>query len=187
MTRGTTTVVGRFTQAVAWVVVAAVVVVLSIVVLLPRAAGATPYTVLSGSMEPTLEPGTLVVTRPVDFDDIALGQVITFQLESGEPTVATHRVIGRADAADGGTVLITQGDANGSPDPTPVQAEQVRGAVWYSVPELGRVNTVIGADRRQQAATVVGFGLLAYAGFSAAGALRERRSRPAPELQEVTS
>ncbi len=61
---------------------------------MPRLGGATPYTVLTSSMEPEYPPGTLVVVRPVPIEEIGIGDVITYQLESGEPTVVTHRVVG---------------------------------------------------------------------------------------------
>ena len=42
---------------------------------------------------PASAPGSVVVVRPVDPADIGVGSVITYQLESGEPEVVTHRVV----------------------------------------------------------------------------------------------
>ncbi len=160
-----------------------VVVILAAAVLVPRLAGATPYTVLTGSMEPTYPPGTLVVVKPVDMDDIAVGDVITYQLESGKATVVTHRVVGVSNRFDGTTQLITQGDANDDPDPLPVAEVQVRGRLWYSAPYLGRLNNVLSGQERQWAVFGVSAALIGYAAFMFVTALRDRRrvKRESPE------
>jgi signal peptidase len=61
--------------------VGVVIVLMSIVVLMflaPRF-GWRVDTVLSGSMEPSLRSGGIVVTRPVTLSDIRSGDVITFR------------------------------------------------------------------------------------------------------------
>ena len=55
----------------AWTVILGVAAVLAVAVLVPRVGGATPYTVLTGSMAPTYPPGSLVVVRPVDPESIS--------------------------------------------------------------------------------------------------------------------
>ena len=168
-------------QVVLWLVILAAVAAVALAVAIPRVAGGTPYTVLTGSMEPDLPPGTLVVVRPVDPEDIALGDVITFQLESGKPTVATHRVVAVGTRLDGEQVFTTQGDANGTPDRNPVRAVQVQGRLWYSVPYLGHLNSVLTGRQRQSAVLVVAALLVGYAAFMFVAAVRERiRTRRAP-------
>lgn len=175
-------------QVLAWLVILGVLAVLAAAVAVPRFAGATPYTVLTGSMEPSYPPGTLVVVKPADFDEIGLGDVITYQIESGKPAVATHRVVGEARRFDGTRVLITQGDANGDPDPQPVTAVQVRGELWYSVPYLGHVNTALSGQQRQVAVWVVAGLLVGYAAYMFVGAIRDRRrsrSRSASVVPDI--
>lgn len=163
----------------AWTVILGCVLVLAAAVLVPRVAGATPYTILTGSMKPDFPPGTLVVVRPVDTADIHVGSVVTYQLRSGEPEVVTHRVVDVGVNLEGETRFETRGDANSVSDPELVRPEQVRGTLWYSVPHLGRVNTILDGHERQL--LVYGAaGLLAlYAGAMFAGAGRDRvvRSR----------
>ncbi|WP_235737294.1 S26 family signal peptidase [Nocardioides alcanivorans] len=77
----------------AWSWVVATTAVLVVAVVVPRLAGATPYTVVTGSMRPGLPPGTLAVVRPTPVEEIGIGDVITYQLESGKETVVTHRVV----------------------------------------------------------------------------------------------
>lgn len=162
-------------QAVAWTVVVGCLAGLAAAVLVPRLAGATPYTVLTGSMRPALPAGTLVVVRPVALDDVAVGDVVTYQLRSGDPTVVTHRVVAVGFRADGERVLTTQGDANDVRDAEPVRAVQVRGTVWYAVPYLGRASTVLDASQRQAAVQAVAAALLLYAGRALLGPRLSRR------------
>lgn len=155
---------GIAVQAVVWTVILAVGAAVVAAVVVPRLAGATPYTVLTGSMRPELPPGTLVVTRPVDVGDVSVGDVITYQLRTGRPTVVTHRVVASGFRADGEVVLTTQGDANDVSDRAPVRGVQVRGRLWYAVPHLGRVGSVLDPGQRQLAVYAVAAGLMAYAG-----------------------
>ena len=70
-----------------WTILLGAVALLVVGVGIPRVAGATPYDILTSSMEPDLPPGTLVVSRPVDPQDVGIGDVIT---PSGAPTSSTR-------------------------------------------------------------------------------------------------
>lgn len=152
-----------------------VVVVLAVAVLIPRLAGASPYTVLTGSMRPDYPPGTLVVAKPAPIDEISIGDVITYQRESGKASVVTHRVIAVSTRLDGEIQLTTQGDANDVPDQEPVEEVQVRGKLWYAVPKLGYVNNALSGAQRQTAVWIVSALLIGYAAFMLVGAMRDRR------------
>lgn len=162
---------------------AAVIVVLAVAVLVPRATGATPYTILTGSMRPQYPPGTMVVIRPVAPEKISVGDVVTYQLESGKPAVVTHRVIsvGVSVKHPGERTFRTQGDANDIPDQLPVRPLQIRGRLWYDVPHLGRISNTLNNNQRQTATYVVAGALALYAAGMFAGAMRERLHRRSPE------
>lgn len=162
-------------QVVAWAVILAVAAVLMVAVAVPRVAGATPYTVLTGSMRPALPEGTLVVVKPVGAEEVSTGDVVTYQLESGEPTVVTHRVTAVGTDLTGEVRFTTQGDANDTPDAESVGPVQVRGEVWYAVPYLGHVNSWLTGKERQMAVYVVAALLLGYAAFMLTSAVRDRR------------
>lgn len=183
------TVRGWLTQVVAWFVIAAVVVVLAACVVVPQVAGATPYTILTGSMRPGMAPGTLVVVKPVDADRIAIGTVITYQLRSGDPTVVTHRVVAQGVKDDSTPIFRTQGDANDVPDPVWVRPVQIKGERWYAIPYLGHVSAAISGSQRRTATVVVGVGLLGYAAAMFVGAARSRHpaSSPSRHREEVMS
>lgn len=162
--------------ALSGVVLVAVLLVGLATIVVPVLLGATPYTVLTRSMEPGMPPGTLVVTRPVPVDTIGTGDVVTYQLRSGEPTVVTHRVIGVGSNALGETVFSTMGDANAVPD-EPVREVQVRGVVVYQVPYLGYVNTWVGANRPGWLLKSVAAVLILYGVVLVAAGVRDRVRR----------
>jgi signal peptidase I len=91
--------------------------------------------VLSGSMEPELGVGGLVVIRPVDVQDVAVGDIISFRLP-GIDTPICHRVIDRQENADD-LLFQTKGDANEDPDTTMVSAENVNGKAVFYLPYVG--------------------------------------------------
>lgn len=111
----------------------------------PRMLGGDSLTVLSGSMEPTFSPGDIVVVKGISdtevCTDVSVGSIITYFPEPNDPTLITHRVVGKTIGTfEDGTAcrLITQGDANSSVD-EPVSPAQVRGVFMYGVPGLGWV------------------------------------------------
>ncbi|MFN8194471.1 MAG: signal peptidase I [Nocardioidaceae bacterium] len=144
----------------AWAALLALLAVLAAAVVVPRLGGATPYAIETGSMTPALPPGTLVVVRPTATADIGVGSVVTYQLRSGRPEVVTHRVVATAVDGAGRQSFRTQGDANDTPDEGWVRPVQIRGTLWYAVPGLGRVNTLL-TGREHQVAVYVAAGALA--------------------------
>lgn len=160
------------------VIVAGLAVVL---IVIPKATGSTPLTVLTQSMEPTLPPGTLLVVKPTPLEDIRIGDVVTYQIVSGQPAVISHRVVSVESSSDGARTFVLKGDNNAEPDSSPVTAAQVRGVVWYSIPEVGYVNQLVNGSRGWLIPAVAGI-LLAYsAGMITIGVTssvrRRRRSR----------
>ena len=157
----------------------------AVAVVVPRVAGATPVTILTTSMEPTLPPGTLVVVKPVAVSDIHVGDVVTYQIRPGQSSVISHRVLAITHTTTGGLTFTTKGDNNAFVDP-PVIADQVRGVVWYSVPLLGYVNSALDQGQRSWIIPAIGILLLGYAGYlavrGAVAAVAKRRA-PRPSLE----
>ena len=146
------------------------------VVGVPAAVGGSAMTVLTQSMEPGLPPGTLVVVKPTPVDEIALGDVITYQIRSGEAAVVSHRVIAKT-YADGEVLFTTQGDNNALPDAELVREVQVQGTIWYSLPLLGWVNMLLTGQHRGIVLAVVAGGLFLYAIGTTVSAARDRARR----------
>lgn len=166
---------GRVGEVMAWVLILAALGAVLVGVVVPRLSGATPYAVLTSSMTPSLREGTLVVVRPVSPSSIGIGSVITYQLRSGEPAVVTHRVVAVSVDGAASRSFRTRGDANDLADPGWVKPVQVKGEVWYAVPQLGRLHAALSGRQHQQLAYLTAAALLAFAAAMYAGAVRERR------------
>ncbi|WP_260217131.1 signal peptidase I [Curtobacterium sp. PhB115] len=151
-----------------------------VLIVIPKATDSTPLTVLTQSMEPTLPPGTLLVIRPTAVDDIRVGDVVTYQIVSGQPAVISHRVVSVSSSSNGERTFVLKGDNNAEADPRPVTAAQVRGVVWYSIPEVGVVNQLVNGSRSWLVPTIAGV-LLAYGAvmitIGTVNAARRRRAR----------
>ncbi|MFC4243319.1 signal peptidase I [Gryllotalpicola reticulitermitis] len=146
-------------------------------VVIPRVSGATPLTVMTGSMRPHLPPGTLLIVKPEPASSIRVGDVVTYEPDANNSrTVISHRVIAITSESNGGRVFTVKGDANSAPD-APVQSKQIVAVLWYSVPLMGWVNawmTGVGHVWFIPAAAIALFG---YAAWNFIGALIQYRRR----------
>ena len=168
-----------------WMVMLTIGATLVVALIVPRLAGATPYVIETGSMKPGMPPGTFLVVRPTPVAEIAAGDVMTYQIESGDPTVVTHRVIEQGVDMTGQPRWRTQGDANDVADENWVLPMQVKGTRWYSIPYLGYATSLVTQDQRQLITALIVLGLVGYAGAMFRGAVKERRRRPT-EAAEAT-
>lgn len=116
-------------------VIVAVVVLLAVAFVGVRVVGLQPFTVLSGSMEPTYHTGSLIYVKSVEPQDVHVGDPITFVLNE-DLVVATHRVI-EIDAEN--ERFYTKGDANESADGSPVHFNNLIGVPVFTIPLLGYV------------------------------------------------
>lgn len=125
-----------------WIVasVASIVAVFAIVVFaLTRLGYINPLVVISGSMEPGISKGDLLIDVRVPVDELHVGQVVSAKPDADHVPVS-HRIV--AIQRDGDTALLQlKGDANTSVD-APVY--QISGTAWvpkWRVPYAGWVIT----------------------------------------------
>lgn len=98
--------------------------------------GLRPLVVKSGSMEPTIPTGAMVLVRSIPAAEIEVDDVVA--VTRPDNTRVTHRVLDvvqRGVAAE----LVLKGDANEDPDPVPVTVTEA-GRLVMSVPSIGRVS-----------------------------------------------
>lgn len=94
-----------------------------LVTLLPMVIGWRPFVVESGSMQPRIDIGDIVLAAPETDPQTLLGRVAVFTDPEKPESTKTHRVIAIND--DG--TMTTKGDANPNADTAPLQVEEVRG------------------------------------------------------------
>lgn len=112
-------------------------VILAILMAGLRIFGLQIYTVLSPSMEPNFQTGSLIYVKEVDTADLKERDVITFRLTGS--TTATHRIIEIIPDQDDPKAICfrTKGDNNKDADRAPVKSEDVLGKVIFTIPLLG--------------------------------------------------
>ena len=99
----------------------------------PSFFGYKNFIVLTGSMEPTLNIGDIVVVK--ETTDIEEGDIISFRVKD---FVVTHRVF-EVYRENGKEYYITKGDANSNTDPELLNKENVDGKYCFKIPFLGRI------------------------------------------------
>jgi len=110
-----------------------ILVVISLIIsAIPITGNFKVLTVLSGSMEPTIKTGAVVVVKPLN--DYKIGDIITFGTPGKTPT--THRIYD-ITVVGGKPIYITKGDANNAPDQKTVNKSEIIGKVLFKVPFLG--------------------------------------------------
>lgn len=107
---------------------------LLVATLIPIPGNISVKIVQSGSMEPAIQTGSIVVIMPKE--TYAVGDVITFGEESETSIPTTHRIV--ADIISGGQIRFeTKGDANEEKDSGSVAVSEVIGKVLFSIPYIG--------------------------------------------------
>lgn len=93
--------------------------------------GFSVFRVVTGSMEPTISKGALIVSKAQDISTVKQNDIVCFVSDDktiGRATI-THRVINVFTNPDGSTMLQTKGDANPTADSALVSERQFIGRV----------------------------------------------------------
>ncbi len=110
-------------------------VVLITVGLIPRFSSYDGYYVSSDSMTPAINKGDLVFTKEVSFEDVEVGDVLTFTKEGSEKWFS-HRVV---EVNTQFKSFKTKGDHNNVEDPGYTSYDAVVGRVEKKLPLIGFV------------------------------------------------
>jgi signal peptidase len=103
---------------------------------LPNAFHAKSLTVMSGSMEPTIGTGDVIVARQTSPMDVRVGDIVTFRDPLNHERLITHRVREMHVQGDD-VVFVTRGDANTGEEHWALPKEGTIGRVAFHVPKLG--------------------------------------------------
>ncbi len=102
---------------------------------IPRFFGYEIYHVLTDSMEPSISTGSIIYVQPVDFNQLKVGDVISYNAK--HKSVVTHRIVDIKNSS-----ITTKGDHNQEVDMQQVKEMQVNGKVIYSIPLLGYISSL---------------------------------------------
>ena len=92
--------------------------------------------VKSGSMEPAIKTGSLVIDK--ELSNYSINDIVTYKNRENPNETTTHRIV---DEEIQGNIKLftTQGDANGSPDSEKVTQDRILGKVIIDIPILGYI------------------------------------------------
>ncbi len=122
--------------------------------------GNRPMLVVSGSMEPAVSTGALILVHFCEVEDCAVGDVVVYYSpDFGE--YITHRVV-----ETGEDFLITRGDANSVNDPTPVIGDMLYGKVILTMNFLAPLMSRFIQDRAFDRGAMVGAILTVFVALS---------------------
>src|SRR5579885_3162401 len=101
----------------------------------------TPLAVVeSGSMEPTLNIGDILISKGVNVANLKVGDIIIYQMPNSN-TLIVHRIVEIIKSGNQ-TLIRTKGENNPVEDPWVVYPSQVKGLVIFKIPYLGYVSLV---------------------------------------------
>jgi len=115
------------------IIIVAVAVILFLPVV-PISGNIETKVVLSGSMEPAISVGSVVVLKPTD--EYNIDDVVTFGRDTNTSIPTTHRIVDMRIEGEN-RYFKTKGDANDDPDAREITKESIQGKVLFSIPLLG--------------------------------------------------
>lgn len=117
-----------------WFYLSVVAFLFAWVVIVWTVVGWSPMVITTGSMQPAINPGDIVLTAPPGGGaDLTEGAVITFEDPVRPGQLVTHRI----DTVNSDGSYTTQGDANSAADSYEIQPEQITGIGRLLVPLVG--------------------------------------------------
>ncbi len=104
---------------------------------IPNLFGYKAFSILSGSMEPTLHIGDMIIIKETNSEELKTNDIITF-MEEG--SAVTHRIV-EIVYEDGKISYKTKGDANNANDSELVKAENIQGKYVGKIGKIGGLIT----------------------------------------------
>lgn len=144
---------------------------------LPRAAGWQPSVVMTGSMEPRLNPGDVVLSAPASALTVHPGEIILVTNPAMPSHQLMHRFLHYTPSGD----LITKGDANPHADSTPVPPRSVHGLPRLRLPYLG-LGVLWLRDHEWRQLSIVALLVLALFGLLNSGPMLEDEPSDADDV-----
>ena len=105
----------------------------------PSFFGIKTYVVISGSMEPEIQIGDIVVAKNAKNENLNVGDIICFR--QGQ-SVVTHRISQKNEEGDDINYK-TKGDNNNAEDTGTITKREIEGKVIKIIPKLGKVSLML--------------------------------------------
>lgn len=99
------------------------------------------YAVVSGSMEPKIKTGALVLSVPVNPKHVAVNDIVVFDSPYNSKDIVVHRIIGIKSQEP--LRFASKGDNNPSADNWDVMGSSIKGKYFFSIPYIGKLSLFI--------------------------------------------
>lgn len=106
---------------------------------IPSVFGIKTFTIVSRSMEPTLEINDVVFIKKYDINKLQEGDIIAFIQDED---IITHR-IERIEINKNEKLFITKGDSNNTTDPKRINEFQIEGKYIGKIPKIGKIFSLL--------------------------------------------
>lgn len=130
----------------------------------PEFFGIKTFVIISGSMEPEIEIGDIVIVK--EADNYEVGDIISFR--QGQ-NIITHR-ISEIEEVDGEIRYRTKGDNNNTEDSGTITPDVIEGKVVNIIPFIGKVIFLL-----KDKVTIIVILILLYIYISHSGKVKERK------------
>lgn len=134
----------------------------------PDFLGIKTYVIISGSMQPNLNIGDIVIVKNVKVEDLQEGDIISFR--QGQ-SVITHR-ISEIISNKGQIEYKTKGDNNNTEDSGTIKYDAIEGKVVRVVPNLGKIALAL-----QGKIVIICILIIFYIYLSYSGAIKRRKNQ----------
>ena len=114
----------------------------------PSFLGIKTYVIISGSMEPNINIGDLVVAKKIK-GELQVGDIISYR--KGH-SVITHRISQKTEDENGEKIYKTKGDNNNTEDSEEIRKEDIEGKVIKVIPKIGNIMIIL---KNKVVATIV--------------------------------
>lgn len=144
----------------------------------PNFLGIKTYVIISGSMEPNLQIGDIVIVKKVAQNELKQGDIISYR--QGQ-SVITHRIAEVIDK-EGEVEYKTKGDNNNAEDSGIISYEMIEGKVVKHISQIGKIAIIL-----QKKGTIIFIILILYIYILYSSSIKKKRALRKLKREEFES
>lgn len=144
----------------------------------PNFLGIKTYVIISGSMEPSLQIGDIVIVKKVVQNELKQGDIISYR--QGQ-SVITHRIAEVIDK-EGEVEYKTKGDNNNAEDSGIISYEMIEGKVVKHISQIGKIAIIL-----QKKGTIIFIILILYIYILYSSSIKKKRALRKLKREEFES
>ncbi len=144
----------------------------------PNFLGIKTYVIISGSMEPSLQIGDIVIVKKVAQNELKQGDIISYR--QGQ-SVITHRIAEVIDK-EGEVEYKTKGDNNNAEDSGILSYEMIEGKVVKHISQIGKIAIIL-----QKKGTIIFIILILYIYILYSSSIKKKRALRKLKREEFES